>query len=257
MDKVKANSNKIRTLLVEDEEPARAIIKEYLKEIPEIEIIGEAGDGFSGAKAINDLKPDLVFLDIQMPKLTGFELLELLDHQCLIIFTTAYDQYAIKAFEMNAVDYLLKPFSNVRFKEAVERAIARFQSKQTDIKTAQAILKTADEAVEYLERIAVRKAGNIEVIPVGDVIYFEADGDYVVLHTATGKFLKEKTMKYFEQHLPASGFVRIHRSYIVNVEKIQRLELYEKDTYMVLLKNGEKLRSSDSGQKILRQRLNL
>jgi len=254
---VNADSIKIRTLLVEDEEPARAIIKEYLKTFPDIEIIGEAADGFSGAKAINDLKPDLVFLDIQMPKLTGFELLELLDHQCLIIFTTAYDQYAIKAFEMNAVDYLLKPFSTLRFNEAVERAITRFHSIKTDVKVTQALLKSAEESTEYLERIAVRKAGNIEVIPVGEVIYLEADGDYVVLHTANGKFMKEKTMKYFEQHLPTSAFVRIHRSYIVNVEKIQRLELYEKDSYLVALKNGEKLRSSDAGQKLLRQRLNL
>jgi Response regulator of the LytR/AlgR family len=254
---VNTELTKIRTLLVEDEEPARAIIKEYLKTFLQVEIIGEAGDGFSGAKAINDLKPDLIFLDIQMPKLTGFELLELLDHQCLIIFTTAYDQYAIKAFEMNAVDYLLKPFSITRFNEAVERAITRFHTAKHDIKTAQALIKSAEDSIEYLERIAVRKAGNIEVIPVKEIIYFEADGDYVILHTANGKFMKEKTMKFFEEHLPISAFVRIHRSFIVNVEKIQRLELYEKDSYMVALKNGEKLRSSDAGQKLLRQRLNL
>ena len=247
----------IRVLIVEDEEPARAIVKEYLKSVPNIELIGEAGDGFSGAKAINELKPDLVFLDVQMPKLTGFELIELLDHQCIIIFTTAYDQYALKAFEMNAVDYLLKPFSLSRFQEAVQRAIARFQANQTDAKIAEAVVKTNEETIEYLERIAVRKAGSIEVIPAEDILYVESDGDYVVIHTPKGKFMKEKTMKFLESHLPPAKFVRIHRSYIVNVEKIQRLELYEKDSYLVVLQNGEKLRSSDSGQKTLRQRLNL
>ncbi len=251
------SESKIRTLIVEDEEPARAIVKEYLKSISEIEIIGEASDGFSGAKAINEMKPDLVFLDVQMPKLTGFELLELLDHPCLIVFTTAYDQYALKAFEMNAVDYLLKPFSLTRFQEAIQRAIVRFHANQTDVKTAEAVIKTNEETIEYLERIAVRKGGSIEVIPVGDIIYVESDGDYVVIHTSKGKFMKEKTMKYLETHLVPANFVRIHRSYIVNVEKIQRLELYEKDSYLVVLQNGEKLRSSDSGQKTLRHRLNL
>lgn len=248
---------KIRALIVEDEEPARAIVKEYLKSVSEIEIIGEASDGFSGAKAINEMKPDLVFLDVQMPKLTGFELLELLDHPCLIIFTTAYDQYALKAFEMNAVDYLLKPFSLTRFQEAVQRAIVRFHAKQTDEKVAEAVVKTNEESIEYLERIAVRKGGSIEVIPTDDIIYVESDGDYVVIHTPKGKFMKEKTMKFLESHLAPAKFVRIHRSYIVNVEKIQRLELYEKESYLVVLQNGEKLRSSDSGQKTLRQRLNL
>lgn len=251
------NQVRIRTLIVEDEEPARTIVKEYLKSIPAIEVIGEAGDGFSGAKAINELKPDLVFLDVQMPKLTGFELLELLDHPCLIVFTTAYDQYAIKAFELNAVDYLLKPFSLTRFQEAVQRAVTRFQANITDVKVAEAVVKTNEETIEYLERIAVRKGGSIEVIPIDDIIYIESDGDYVVIHTPKGKFMKEKTMKFLELHLIPAKFVRIHRSYIVNVEKIQRLELYEKDSYLVVLQNGEKLRSSDSGQKTLRQRLNL
>ncbi len=252
-----SSERKIRTLIIEDEEPARAIVREFLKSIPAIEVIGEAGDGFTGAKVINEMKPDLVFLDVQMPKLTGFELLELLDHPCLIIFTTAYDQYALKAFEMNAVDYLLKPFAQSRFKEAVERAIIRFNSNQTDAKVAEAVVKTNEETIEHLERIAVRKAGSIEVIPVDDIIYVESDGDYVVIHTPKGKFMKEKTMKFLESHLPVSKFVRIHRSYIVNVAKIQRLELYEKDSYLVVLQNGEKLRSSDSGQKTLRLRLNL
>jgi len=248
---------KIRTILVEDEEPARELLKNFLADHYEIEVIGECADGFSGVKSINELKPDLVFLDIQMPKLSGFELLELLEINPLIIFTTAFDQYAIKAFEMSAVDYLLKPFTRERFSQAVKKSVDKFKNKQSDHTSVNAVIKAIDDKPEMLERIAVKTGSKIHVIPVDDIFFLEAEGDYVMIHTKDGKHLKEKTMKYFETHLTPSQFVRIHRSYIVNVNEILRIELYDKENYSVLLKNSTSLKASSSGYKLLKQVLNL
>lgn len=248
---------KLKTLIIEDEEPARALIRSYVEDHQEIEIIGEFADGFSGLKAINELEPDLVFLDVQMPKLTGFELLELLEHRPVIIFTTAYDQYAIKAFEMNAADYLLKPFSRDRFGQAIQKVLKKFKQGETSNTELQAIVKSREEIQEALERIAVRSGKKIHVIPVSDIHFIEANGDYVMIHTDGQRFLKEKTMKYFEDHLDPDQFVRIHRSYIVNVIMISKIELYDKETHLVLLKDGNKLKASRKGYKILRDLLKL
>ena len=248
---------KIRTIIIEDEEPARLLVKNFLSNYDEIELVDEFADGFSGLKGINELQPDLVFLDIQMPKLTGFEVLELAEHQVDVIFTTAYDQYAINAFEANAVDYLLKPFNRDRFANAVRKAIERYISKNKQQKKVKSVIAAIDEKPEIIDRIAVRTGSKIQVIPNDDILYLEAYGDYVRINTNAGSYLKEKTMKYFELHLNPAQFIRIHRSYIVNVNQIEKLEYYDKESYMAVLKNKLSLKISSSGYKTLREKLKL
>lgn len=247
--------NKIRTIIIEDEAPARDILKFYLKGHEEVEIICECSDGFEGLKAISEVKPDLVFLDIQMPKLTGFEMLEVLEEKPVIIFTTAYDQYAIKAFELNAIDYLLKPFSKERLEESLKKAAARISEGKNE--------GIPDDAPEVrlqapgpLNRIVTRKGNAINIIPVSQIKYIESEDDYVMIHYAAGKALKQQTMKFYEDNLPKSDFVRIHRSYIVRVEEIRKIEPYGKDNHIAILHSGEKLMVSRAGYKQLREDLN-
>jgi two-component system, LytTR family, response regulator len=247
---------KIRTLIVEDEEPARDIVKTFLKKYVDIELIGECADGFTAVKSINELKPDLLFLDIQLPKLTGFEILELIEHHPVIVFTTAYDQFALKAFEMNATDYLLKPFSADRFEVAVQKAMEKLKTKQAEPAEIKKLVETIDEKTESIDRVVVKTGSKIKVIPAEKIIYIEAQDDYVMIYAEDSKHLKEKTMKYFESHLDSSQFIRIHRSYIVNVNHIAQLEHFSKESYLVILKNGVKLKVSDSGYKNLKARLN-
>ena len=243
----------ITAIIVEDEKLARDLLRDYLKDHPDIKIVGEFEDGFSGLKAINELKPELLFLDVQMPKLTGFELLEVLDHIPAIIFTTAYDQYAIKAFEHNAVDYLLKPFSRLRFLEAIKKARERIGSG--DIKLTDKLLEHIDNQEELIHRVVVRWGSKIHIIPVSDIRYIQAEDDYVMLYTKDSKYLKQKTMKYFESHLSPDEFLRIHRSYIVRLSEIIQMQLYEKDSYIVILKDGTKLPISKSGLPELKKML--
>ena len=248
----------LKTLLIDDEQPARDIMKHYLKDFPEINIIGEFQDGFTGLKAIQDLKPDLVFLDVQMPKLTGLELLELLENPPIIIFSTAYDHYALKAFEMNAIDYLLKPYSKERLQQAVTKAIAKVASGSQEAPHVEKLVKSLEDAnPEQLQRIAVKSRHKVSVIAIDDVIYLEAEGDYVMIHTKDNKHLKEKTMKYFETHLDSDRFIRVHRSFIVNADYILRLELYDKESYRVILKNNAVIKASSSGYKLLKEKLQL
>ena len=246
-----------KAIIIDDEQPARDLIKHYLQEFPDIELQGEYKDGFAGLKAIQDLKPDIVFLDIQMPKLTGFEMLELITDPPQIIFSTAFDQYAIKAFEMSAVDYLLKPYSRERFGQAILKAGQQIRTMKQEQGEIKKLVTALDEKPEFLQRIAVKTRHKIEVIPVSDILYIEADDDYVTLHTSTERYLKEKTMKFMETHLDPAQFIRIHRSYIVNIGMITRLELYQKETYNVLLKNGASIRASSSGYRELKQVLHL
>ncbi|HEX2934126.1 MAG TPA: LytTR family transcriptional regulator DNA-binding domain-containing protein [Bacteroidales bacterium] len=240
----------IKAIIIDDEQPAREIIKHYLGAHENIIVIGEFSDGFAGIKGINELKPDLVFLDIQMPKLTGFEMLELLDATPYIIFTTAYDQYAIKAFEMNAVDYLLKPYSQERFNQALLKANERMT--KADKPAIKKLTEHLAENQETLDRVVVKTGNKIKVIPEETILYIESQDDYVMIYTGEGKFLKQQTMKYFEQHLDPRHFVRIHRSYIANIDTIKQLELYEKNSYLAVLSNGAKLKVSDSGYKLLK-----
>ncbi|MGC8823098.1 MAG: LytR/AlgR family response regulator transcription factor [Bacteroidales bacterium] len=246
----------IRAIIVEDEEPARVVLREYLKNFPRINPIAEIIDGFNAVKAINEQKPDLLFLDIQLPKLTGFEVLELIEHMPVIIFTTAFDQYAIQAFEKNAADYLLKPFSEERFAMAIQKAMDKLAIRQNDSTTVKKMVDYLSSSPNLLDRIVVKTNSSIKVIPLDQIVYLEAQDDYVMIYTPTGKHLKEKTMKYFETHLPDRQFVRIHRSYIVNIDYIAQIEHFSKETYLAILKNGTKLKISDSGYKLLREQLN-
>jgi len=247
---------KLRTIIIEDEVPARELLKHYLKEFDQIEIIAECHDGFAGLKSISGMKPDLVFLDIQMPKLTGFEMLEVLDERPEIIFITAYDQYAIKAFELNAADYLLKPYHKERLKEAVDKAAEKVFSGKSDQKSKSQILPIKPELSSPLNRIVVRKGSSINIVPIDQVRYFEAQDDYVMIYFSAGKALKQQTMKFYEDNLPKDNFVRIHRSYIVKVEEIKRIEPYGRDNHIAVLNSGEKLPVSRAGFKHLKEELN-
>jgi two-component system LytT family response regulator len=246
----------IRVLIIEDETPARELIKYMLKEHPGIEVIGECADGFCGAREIKEKRPDLIFLDIQMPKLTGFELLEVLDEKPEVIFTTAFDQYAIRAFELNAVDYLLKPYSKERFDSALAKAVSRIGKETQEPDKVEKLVTAVTEAEGYLTRIVFRKGAGIKIIPLNLISYLASEDDYVMIYYNEGKALKPKTMKYYEDHLPPSLFMRVHRSYIVNIEQITRLEPYSKDNYVAVLKSGEKIPVSRTGYKMLREKLN-
>jgi two-component system LytT family response regulator len=248
------NTEKIRTLIIEDEELARKLLGSYLKENDNIEIIGECENGFDGVKAINEMMPDLIFLDIQMPKITGFEMLELIDHHPEIIFTTAYDQYALKAFEHNAADYLLKPFSKERLLAAVEKVKERL-SKQTDHEDM--VEKITDfPREEFLDRVVVKDRHKIHIIPTDQIRYIESLDDYVMIYTKEGRFMKQKTMHYFESSLDPHNFARIHRSFIVRVDQIAQLQQYEKESYVAILHDKTKLKVSKSGYKNLKDMLN-
>lgn len=246
---------KIRALIIEDETPARELIRYMLKRHPEVEIVGECADGFCGALEIRDKRPDLIFLDIQMPKLTGFELLEVIDEKPEVIFTTAFDQYAIRAFELNAVDYLLKPFAAERFDEAVAKAVTRLRSGKREDEKIEQLVTTASEAEGRLTRIVFRKGAGIKIIPLNNLFWLAAEDDYVMIYYNEGKALKAKTLKYYEEHLPPDLFLRVHRSFIVNLEQINRLEPYSKDNYVAVMKTGDKIPVSRAGYKMLREKL--
>jgi two-component system, LytTR family, response regulator len=249
-------NNKIRTLIIEDEQPARDLLRSFLSSFAEIDLIGECSDGFSGLKAINETQPDLVFLDIQMPKLTGFEMLELLDELPEVVFTTAYDQYAIQAFELNAADYLMKPFAKQRLRQAVDKVIERFKSKHSNKELVQNLISHVHNKPQNIDRIVVKAGSKIHVIPIDEVEQLEAQDDYVMIHSASGRFLKKETMAYYEQHLPEDRFIRIHRSHIVNISQIQRMEQYGKESYMLVLKNGNQVSVSKHRIKDLKKELN-
>lgn len=245
---------KLNAIIIDDENLARQIVKKYLEDYDYIELLGECSNGLEGIKKITEMNPDLIFLDIQMPKINGFEMLELLEEPPVIIFTTAYDQYAIKAFEVNAADYLLKPFSKERFDEAVEKAKIFLGDKSKQVNQIKKIISHNDEKQEYLERIIVKDGSNINIIPVEEIKYIEAQDDYVMIYSGIGKFLKQKTMKHMEKHLNPNDFVRIHRSYISSVKDIEKLEQMGRDSYILKLRNITKpLPVSRSGYENLRK----
>jgi two-component system LytT family response regulator len=244
----------LKAIIIDDEQLARDLIKSFLKEHPSIELIGECSDGFEGLKVIQELKPDLLFLDIQMPKVSGFEMLELIEEPPVVIFTTAYNEHAIKAFEMNAIDYLLKPFSRDRFSKAILKAEEKFSHKEEGQKKLKELIKS-NAYGEKVERIVVRTGSKIKVISVKDIMYLEAQDDYVMIYIQEGKYLKQQTMKVFEELLDPLQFVRIHRSYIVNIDLILQIEPFEKESYCAVLKNNSRLPISKSGYIKLKQNL--
>lgn len=241
----------VKTLIVDDEPLAAGLVKEFLSAYPQFEVVAICHDGFEALKAIQLFQPELIFLDIQMPKITGFELLELLENPPAVLFTTAFDQYAVQAFDVKGIDYLVKPFSEARFAQA----ITRFLSQQ---KT-----KIVPEAVDYPvseernKRIVVRVKNEIKIIQTQEVRYFEAEDDYISIHTQEGKFLKKMTMKQLEESLDPEKFARVHRSYLVNLQEVAGLEPYEKESYLLRLRSGQKIPVSKSGYARLRQVLGL
>jgi two-component system, LytTR family, response regulator len=243
----------VSTIIIDDEPLARELVKRYIADIEGLNVVAECGDGFEALRQIQAFKPELLFLDIQMPKLDGFELLEVLDYNPAIIFTTAFDQFAIKAFEMNAVDYLLKPFSKERFDNAVQKAIQRIALEKSNVNTSlENLRENVQESRGILDRVVTRLGSKVTVINVDRIWYIESADDYVMIYSELGNHLKEKTMKYFEEHLPANNFVRIHRGSIINLAQIAAIDPYTKDTHMVTLKCGAKLRASAEGYKKLR-----
>lgn len=245
--------NKIKVLIIDDEHLARELLKNYLSNDPRIEVVGECSNGFEGVLAIQDLKPDLVFLDIQMPKITGFEMLELLTQPPVIVFSTAYEEYAIRAFEANAVDYLLKPYPQERVQIAVDKALTRIMNGAGNREELENLSQTHDENSGLLSRVVVKSGAKIRIIPVETIEYLESEDDFVMIYCKEGHFLKQKTMKYFENHLDPKKFLRIHRSCLVNTSQLSEIQQYGKESWMLLTKQGAKLKISKSGYLTLKQ----
>ena len=249
----------LRIVIVDDEPLARAVVREYASADPDVEIVADCANGFEAVKAVAELRPDLVLLDVQMPKLDGFEVLELLGRDQAVIFITAYDQYALRAFEVHAVDYLLKPFSAERFQEAMVRARERIRAKATppapDPPDLDALVRDAKPKAGPVERILIRDGANVHVLPVDAIDYIEAQDDYVAFKSAGKQYLKDQTLSAVEGALDPSRFVRVHRSFILNVDRISKVELYAKDSRMAILKDGTRLPVSRAGYARLSQLL--
>lgn len=245
----------MKVVVIDDEPLARMVVLEYLQQQAGIEVVAECNDGFQGVKAIMQHKPDLIFLDIQMPKINGFEMLELLDSMPAVVFTTAFDEYAIKAFESNAIDYLLKPFSKERFDLAIEKYKSKAGNTSTTEKNIQSLLETASKQPDDQNRIVVKNGSDIRIVPVQDIQYIEAYDDYVKIFTKDTYYLKKKTMNYYEQVLDGSKFFRTHRSYIINLQELTKIEPLEKNTYIAMLKNGKKIPLSRTGYTRLKEML--
>jgi two-component system LytT family response regulator len=244
----------LRAVIVDDEPPARALLREYAGAHADIEIVAECADGFEAVKRIGEIGPDIVFLDIQMPKLTGFEVLELLEPGPAVIFVTAYDEHALRAFEVNAVDYLLKPFGRERLAEALARARERLRATgEARVVPAAKLAAEARPPGRFADRILIREGTQVLVIPVERVDCFEAQDDYVGVHTEGKTHLKTQTLAELAASLDPERFVRVHRSFVVHVDRIARLESYTKDSRFVVLKNGREVPVSRSGYARLRE----
>jgi two-component system LytT family response regulator len=233
----------IKAVLIDDEPLSREILKSYLRNYSDIEVLEECNDGFEGVKAIQQHQPDLIFLDIQMPKINGFEMLELIQPAPAVIFITAFDEFALKAFEANAIDYLLKPVAEDRF----QKAIQKFLDKSGQAPNTTELLETMAKAPSQSNRIVVKTGSKVKIIPVQEIQYLEAEDDFVKIVTAEGSFLKNKTMSFYEQSLDPNLFVRVHRSFIVHIGQITKIEPYQKETHMAILRNGQQIPISKTG----------
>jgi len=244
-----------KVIIIDDEPLARSIVVEYLQHIPDLSVSQVCSNGFEGVKAIQQYKPDLIILDIQMPKINGFEMLELIENPPAVIFATAFDEYAIKAFEAHAIDYLLKPFNQDRFEKAIKKW--REQKNNSGEKQTKQLLDDVSLTAPQNERIVIKDGSKIKIIPIQDVHYLEAADDFVKVFTKEGYFLKNKTMSHFEQVLDSTQFVRSHRSYIVNLQQITRIDPYEKDNHVAILRSGAKVPVSRTGYPKLKSILGL
>ena len=244
-----AATRAVKVIIVDDEELARHLLREYLNAAAGVEVVGECANGFEAVKAISERKPDLVFLDVQMPKLDGFEVLELIGREVAVVFVTAYDQYAMKAFDAHAVDYLLKPFSQERLEKALEHARERLGQK---LPPPVELAREARPPQQHLQRIVVKDGARVHIIPVDALDYAEAQDDYVSLHSQRKGYLKQQTISSLESGLDPQRFVRIHRSFIVNLERIAKIEPYAKDSRVAVLSDGTQLPVSRAGYDRLR-----
>ncbi len=242
---------KLRAVIVDDEELARSLIREYCSAHERIDIVAECANGFEAVKAVTELSPDLMFLDIQMPKLSGFEVIELLDEPPAVIFVTAYDQYALRAFDVHAVDYLLKPFSRERFNEALSHALQRVHQPGKLKET----LQTAAGPAQRLERILFKEGSKVIVVPVEKIDYVEAQDDYSSFRSEGRSYLKIQRLSELETSLDPRKFVRIHRSFILNIERLAKIELFAKDSRTAILKDGTQLPVSRTGYDKLKELL--
>ena len=245
-----------KVIIIDDEPLARSIVIEYIQHFPDLIVSQVCSNGFEGIKAVQQYKPDLIILDIQMPKINGFEMLELIENPPAVIFATAFDEYAIKAFEAHAIDYLLKPFNQDRFEKAIKKWREQKNSSSGDKQTKQ-LLDDVSLTAPQNERIVIKDGSKIKIIPIQDVHYLEAADDFVKVFTKEGYFLKNKTMSHFEQVLNPSQFVRSHRSYIVNLQQITRIDPYEKDNHVAILRSGAKVPVSRTGYPKLKSILGL
>jgi two-component system, LytTR family, response regulator len=245
-----------KVIIIDDEPLARSIVIEYIQHFPDLIVSQVCSNGFEGIKAIQQYKPDLIILDIQMPKINGFEMLELIENPPAVIFATAFDEYAIKAFDAHAIDYLLKPFNQDRFEKAIKKWREQKNSSSGEKQTKQ-LLDDVSLTAPQNERIVIKDGSKIKIIPIQDVHYLEAADDFVKVFTKEGYFLKNKTMSHFEQVLDASQFVRSHRSYIVNLQQITRIDPYEKDNHIAILRSGAKVPVSRTGYPKLKAILGL
>jgi two-component system LytT family response regulator len=241
----------LRVIVVDDEALARTLLRELLAAHPDIEIVAECGNGFEAVKAVTEKKPDLLLLDVQMPKLDGFDVLELIGADVPVVFCTAFDQYAIKAFQVHAVDYLLKPFGAERLAEALARVRVRIGAREP--LPAKALVSDARTGRTPLERILIRDKADVHVIPVAKIDYIESQDDYVALKVGERQFLKEQTLSELEQLLDQSRFVRIHRRYLLNVARLARIEQAVTDSRVAVLQDGTELPISRSGYAKLRE----
>lgn len=238
------NEPSLRIVIVDDEPLARTVVREFAERLG-VQVVAECANGFEAVKAVSELSPDLMFLDVQMPKLDGFEVLELLGRSVPVVFTTAYDQYALRAFEVHAVDYLLKPFSEQRFAEALARARARLNAKEE--MPVEELVNDARPRTGPLERVLIRDGSQVHVLSVDKIDFVEAQDDYVCFKCEGKDFLKDQTMAALEAQLDPARFVRIHRSYLLNIDRIARVELYAKDSRVAILRDGRRLPVSRAG----------
>jgi two-component system LytT family response regulator len=246
----------IRAAIVDDEDLARHLLREYLRGEPDVEVVAECANGFEGVRAANELSPNLMFLDVQMPKLDGFEVLDLIDRQIAVVFVTAYDQYAMKAFDAAAVDYLLKPFSQDRFRSALDRVRRRLAEKQPMPDLAE-LKAAAAPPGQFAHRVVVKDGARIHIIPVEKLEYAEAQDDYVALHSEKKSWLKQLSLASLESTLDPGKFVRVHRSYLLNVDRIVKIEPYSKDTKLAVLADGAQIPISRAGYARLKELMDI
>ena len=247
-------ADELRVITVDDEEPARRLLREYLEGTPGVSIVAECGNGFEAVKAVAEHEPDLILLDIQMPKLDGFEVVELLERDLPIIFITAHDEHALRAFDVHAVDYLLKPYSAQRLADALERARDRIGRGDTPASLDELVSAARPDGGD-LERILVRDGSDVRVIPVESVDYIEAQDDAVAIHVGGVAHLKAQRLATLGERLDTKRFIRVHRSFILNVDRLRSIELYAKDSRIAILEDGTKVPVSRSGYARLRELL--